>query len=95
MSSNRRFPWELVVGILGMAVAALWVYVYIGPRDDFDTIIFNGQVIDGPADAVFPLTAVLAVASVFGAGGLVALLAFYRRVASPPRVDERVLGDRP
>jgi hypothetical protein len=93
MSSNRRFPWELVVGILGVAVAALCVYVFIGPRDDFDTVIFNGQVLDRPADGVSLLTVVLAVAGVFGGAGLVALVAFYRRVVNPARVDERVLGD--
>jgi hypothetical protein len=95
MSSHRRFPWEVVVGILGVTVAALCVYVFIGPRDDFDVVIFNGQVLDGPADGVFPTTLVLVLAGVFGGGGLIALLAFYRRALNPPRVDERVLGDRP
>lgn len=82
VSSNRTIPWELVVGIFGMTVAGLCVYAFIGPRFD-DPIVFDGHVLDGPADGVVPLTLVLAVAGVFGGGGLVALVAFYRRVVNP------------
>ena len=93
MGARRRFPWQLLVAMLGMAVAALCILAFIADRSHDDFIIINGYRVDGPADGVLPVTVVLAVASVLGGAGLVALRAFFRRISGPTRVDSRVFGD--
>lgn len=95
ISARRRFPWELLVAILGLAVAALCVRVFLTDPFDHVILIIDGYRSDGPAHSISLLATALAVASLFGGAGLVALRAFFRRTSEPNRVDTRVFGDHP
>ena len=90
---KKAFPWESLIAMLGMAVAAFCVRIFITDPFDEDIVIFNGYRADGPAHGVSQLSAVLAMAGVFGGVGLVALRACFRRISGPTRVDPRVFGD--
>ena len=92
MTLHGRFPWDLLVGILGTIVAGLSVrFVIVNSGQQFDTVILNDHVVGGTFDKMVAL----AVATVFGGAAVFAFLAFHRRISSPPRIGDRVSDDRP